>query len=269
MKKSIKLSTLVILCLTLAANPVYSEEPIELDPIEVDASRLKITPKKYAGSITVITEEEIKKSGSPLIENILRDQLSISVFKQGAVGGESTIRMRGTDNSNTLVIIDGVRVNGNTQGSFDFRNLNTENIERIEILRGSQTVLWGADAVGGVINIITKKGEGTPSHYLSFEGGSFGSFQESLGSSGAIGDTDYSFSASRTDISGFSDFNEKRIVESGGAAEKDGFENTSFSGKLGSGFAGDGRMEFVGGVYPFLLRTRHNNRRPAISRYHL
>lgn len=248
MKKSTLFTALFILCLSLAALPVYSEEPVEeLQPIEVSSSRLKITKEKYAGSITVITEEEIKQSGSPHVDDILRDQLSIGVFKQGGVGGQSTLRMRGADQKSVLVIIDGVRVNGNTSGLFDFRNLNSENIERIEILRGSQTVLWGADAVGGVINIVTKKGRGTPSHYLSFEGGSFGSLIENLGSSGVINDVDYSISASRTDISGYSDFNENRTVENGNIPEKDGFENTSLNTRVGTSFAGDGRIEFVGG----------------------
>jgi len=227
--------------------PIYAEEPMEeLHTIEVSSSRLKTTKEKYAGSITVITEEEIKRSGSPHIEDILRDQLSLGVFKQGGVGGQTNIRLRGADQKSVLVIIDGVRANGNTTGSFDFRNLNTENVERIEILRGSQTPVWGADAVGGVINIITKKGRGTPSHTLSFEGGSFGTFIESLGSAGSIDDIDYSFSASRTDISGYSDFNENRIAESGDVAEKDGYDNTSLSSRVGTSFSGDGRVEFIG-----------------------
>ena len=230
-----------ILSLSIAIPPTFAEEAIELQPIDVKSSRLKITKKKFPGSVTIITEEDIKKSGSPLVENILRDQLSIGVFKQGAVGGESTIRMRGASQDSTLVFIDGARVNSTTTGRFDFRNLNTKNIERIEILRGPQTVMWGGNAVGGVINIITKKGRSKPSHYMTFEGGSFGTFEESLGSSGTLNDMDYSLSASRTDINGFSDFNEER-----GATEKDSFENTMFSGKLGSKFWEDGRVEFVG-----------------------
>lgn len=235
MKKHIQIFTFIMLSFSLALTPVYSEEPVEeLQSIEISSSRLKTTKEKYAGSVTIITEEEIKQSGSPTVENILRDHLSLGVFKQGGVGGESSIRIRGANQASTLVIIDGVRVNGNTQGRFDFRNLGTENIERIEILRGPQSTIWGADAVGGVINIITKKGRGTPSHYLSFEGGSFGTYKETLGSSGAIDDIDYSFSASRTDISGYSDFNENRIAETGSVPEKDGYENTSLSTRIGS-----------------------------------
>jgi vitamin B12 transporter len=234
------LSACIILCISVS--PAYSEEAVEeLQSIEISSSRLKTTKKKYAGSITIITAEEIKQSGSPLVENLLRNYLSLGVFKQGGVGGESTIRMRGANAKNTLVIIDGVRANGNTTGSFDFRNLTTENIERIEILRGSQTPVWGADAVGGVINIITKKGRGTPTHTLSFEGGSFGTYKETLGSSGSINDIDYSVSASRTDISGYSDFNENR-----GVSEVDGYENTSLASRVGTSFSGDGRAEFIG-----------------------
>lgn len=242
MKKSILLSALIILCLSLAALPVYSEEPAEeLQPIEVSSSRLKTTKEKFAGSITVITAEEIKKSGLPQVEDILRDQVSLGVFKQGGPGGQSTIRMRGAGKKSTLVIIDGIRVNNNTNSEFDFRSLTTENIERIEILRGPQSTVWGADAVGGVINIITKKGRGTPSHYLSFEGGSFGTFNENLGSSGVIDDFDYSFSASRTDIAGFSSISERH-----GATEKDSYENTSLTSRVGTSFSEDGRVEFIG-----------------------
>ncbi len=243
MKKKIQLSILTTLfCLCLAIPPVIAEEAVEeLPSIEVSSSRLETTKEKYAGSITIITADEIKKSGSPLVENILRDQVSLGVFKQGGVGGEATVRMRGAGTKSTLVIIDGVRVNGNTSGDFDFRNLSTENIERIEILRGPQTTIWGSDAVGGVINIITKKGRGTPTHTFSFEGGSFGTYNESLGSSGVIDDIDYSVSASRTDISGYSDFNENRNV-----SEKDGYGKTSLTSRVGTHFAGDGRVEFVG-----------------------
>jgi len=247
MKKHVQVFTFITFSFLLAITPVYSAEPVEeLPSIEVSSSRLKTTKEKYAGSITVITEEEIKKSGSPQVADILRDQLSIAVFKQGGPGTQSTIRMRGTDQKSVLVVIDGVRVNGNTTGLFNFNNLNTENIERIEVLRGSQTPVWGADAVGGLINIITKKGRGTPSHYLSFEGGSFGTYIENIGSSGAIDNIDYSFSASRTDIAGFSSINENRTIETGGTPENDNFENTSLTSRLGTTFAGNGRVEFFG-----------------------
>ena len=248
MKRKTQLLATILFYFSSAIIPAYSEETtIELEPIEVSSSRLKTTKEKYAGSITIINEDEIKKSGFKKVEDVLRDQLSIGVFKQGGVGGESSIRMRGADQKSVLVIIDGMRVNGNTTGAFDFRNLDTANIERIEILRGSQTVLWGADAVGGVINIITKKGQGTPFHTMSFEAGSFGTYRETLGSSGTVDDIDYSISVSRTDIAGYSDFNENRINESGGIAETDSFGNTNITSRISTNFWGDGQIEIAGG----------------------
>jgi vitamin B12 transporter len=157
------------------------------------------------------------------------------------LGGTTGVFMRGAAPSSTLVLIDGVQVKSNTSGSFDFSNLQMDNIERIEILRGPQSSLWGADAVGGVINIITKRGKGKPTHTLTFEGGSFSTFKETLGSSGSIKQFDYSVSASRTDSEGFSAFNEER-----GATEDDGYQNTTLSSKMGFNFLEDGRVELIG-----------------------
>ena len=103
----------------------------------------------------------------------LREVPGLSVARSGPLGATTSVFMRGNNSQSTLVLVDGVRVNQNTLGSFDFTDLSLENVERIEILRGPQSTLWGADAVGGVINIITKRGRGKPSHSLTFEGGSF------------------------------------------------------------------------------------------------
>lgn len=219
-----------------------SDKPEELPAVEVSATRLETTPEKYAGSMTVITQKQIKESGYPQVENLLREQLGIDVHRQGGAGTESLVRMRGTDSKGTLVIIDGMRVNGNTSGDFNFHDLNTESIERIEILRGPQSTVWGADAVGGVINIITRKGRGAPKHSVTFEGGSYDSFKESLQSSGTLENYDYSATASRTDIGGFSSFkNDEQL-----SFEDDAFENTYLSTRLGRDFANNGRVEIIG-----------------------
>jgi vitamin B12 transporter len=138
-------------------------------------------------------------------------------------------------------MIDGVQVNANTTGGYNFANFQMDNIERIEILRGTQSTLWGADAVGGVINIVTKKGKGKPTHTLALEAGSFETFKETLASSGTLGKFDYSASASRTDSDGFSSASEEN-----GATEDDGYGNTSLSTRLGMDFLEDGRVDFIG-----------------------
>ncbi|MFQ5671555.1 MAG: TonB-dependent receptor plug domain-containing protein [Nitrospinales bacterium] len=234
---------LILLAILFFLHPavLFASDLVKLDPIEVKASRSDLSAKNLPASVTVISREQIKRSQHVQVEDILRQTLGADVVQNGPMGSLTSVFLRGAGSSSTLVMIDGIQVNLNTSGAFNFGNLTLDNIERIEILRGAQSTLWGADAVGGVINIITKTGKGTPSHFASFEGGSFSTFKETLGSSGTLGDSNYSFTASRIDSGGFSAANEKN-----GNTENDGYEATNLSGRLGHNFLGDGRIEFVG-----------------------
>ena len=211
-----------------------------LKPIEVTATRTTAKEENKTSAVTIITQEEIQKKQHMQVQDILREQLGIQVVRSGPLGSQTSVFMRGANSSSTLVMIDGVQVNSNSTGAFNFANLQMDNIERIEILRGPQSTLWGADAVGGVINIVTKKGKGEPTHSIAFEGGSFGTFKETLTSSGARSKFDYSLSASRTNSDSFSALNEAR-----GATESDRYDNVSLSTRLGYNFPGDGRIEVI------------------------
>ncbi|MCZ6513583.1 MAG: TonB-dependent receptor plug domain-containing protein, partial [Nitrospinae bacterium] len=230
--------TFCILMIPMAVTAEDNEE--ELKAIEITATRTSIEEENPASALTVITQEEIQQKQHMQVKDILREQLGLNVVTSGRLGASSSVFMRGANSASTLVLIDGVQVKSNTTGSFDLQHLQKDNIERIEILRGPQSTLWGADAVGGVINIVTKKGKGEPTHSIAFEGGSFETFKETITSSGALVKFDYSLSASRTDSDGFSSFNEDR-----GATEKDGYGNTSLSIRLGDSFMGDGRWEVI------------------------
>lgn len=219
-----------------------AEEPLELQPIEVSVSRFDTPEDKYPGSVEIVTAEEIKQSGHRQITDILREQLGIDLFQNGPRGTSSNVIMRGSETDGTLVLIDGVQVNSNSTGAFNFGSINLDNIEKIEILRGPQSTIWGADASAGVINIVTKRGKGTPTHVASFELGSFDTFYESLSSSGKINRYNYSFSASRTDTKGFSALNERFAA----TRTDDGFQNTTFSSRVGTDFSNNGRIEFIG-----------------------
>ena len=220
--------------------PSYSqaEGAVEkLESIEITSNRLKTSIEQYAGSATVITEEEIKQSGKIHVGDILRDALGVDLRQSGPMGATSTLFLRGAGSESTLVLIDGVQVNSNTLGSYNFADLNVDNVQKIEILRGPQSTLWGSDAVGGVINIITKKGSGKPATYASFEGGSFSTYKETIGASGQNGRLDYSVTASRTDSAGFSARN---------LNENDGYENTTLSARGGANLEGVLRIDFIG-----------------------
>ncbi len=231
----------LLLFLSGAASVHAADDPILLKPLSVTTTRTLSSAEDIPTSITIITEEEIKEKQYTQVLNLLREEVGIEVVQSGPLGTTSSVFMRGAGSASTLVLIDGVQVNSNTLGSYNFADLTVENIEKIEILRGPQSTLWGSDAVGGVINIITKRGKGKPTHSLSFEGGSFGTFKETLNSSGDLNFMDYSFSVSRTDSEGFSAANENR-----GNPEKDGYENTTVSTRLGRNFLEDGRVDFVG-----------------------
>jgi vitamin B12 transporter len=231
----------LFMTLTIAPAISANDDVIQLKPVPVKAIRSTMSKENIPSSITIITEEEIKKKKQHQVINLLREELGMDITQTGPLGGTTNVFMRGASGSSTLVLIDGIQVNSNTTGAFEIANLTTDNIEQIEIIRGPQSTLWGSDAVGGVINIITKKGKGAPSHSFSFEGGSFETFKETANSSGDLDFMDYSVTVSRTDSEGFSAANEEQ-----GNTEDDGYENTTVSTRLGRNFLQDGRAEFIG-----------------------
>ncbi len=236
-KNQLLLSIIFFVSFTALATAQDAEK---MEPIEVKSTRLDFTKETTPASVTIITEEEIKKSGQFLVEKLIRTVPGLTVTQNGGLGRLSRVNIRGAGSNSTLVMIDGIQVNATLDGSFDFNDLNIDNIERIEVLKGPQSTLWGADAVGGVIQIITKKGMGEPSHYASFEGGSFSTFKETAGSSGTIKDYEYSISASRTDSEGIT-----AAAKNLGNSEKDDYEASNFSLRLGKKFLSDGKIDLI------------------------
>ncbi|RJP54874.1 MAG: TonB-dependent receptor [Deltaproteobacteria bacterium] len=202
---------------------------VEMKEVVVTASRLE-EPLRYSpDSVTVVTEEEIQKKGGGTVIDVLRDVPGVSIAQYGQFGGTASIYLRGTNNAHTLIMVDGVKVGDPmaTDGKMSISDLSTDNIERIEIIRGAQSVLYGSDAIGGVINIITKKGKGKPEFFLSGEGGSFETFREKIGVSGSNDKVSYSASISRLDTKGIS-----KADEDMGNTEKDPYHDTNISARL-------------------------------------
>ncbi len=223
--------------LIFIATPAFSQtEDVEKDnnkdieEIVVTATRIETPTEEVASSVTIITGAEIEKKHETLVSDLLRDVPSIDVARTGGPGGTTSVFIRGAKSEHTLVLIDGIEMNNpiSTGRTFDFANLTTDNIERIEIIRGPQSTLYGSDALGGVINIITKKGAGGPHFTVSGETGSYETYRESAAVSGGNPLVNYSLSLSREDSGGFSAANEKD-----GNTEKDGYENTTVSTRLG------------------------------------
>jgi vitamin B12 transporter len=183
-----------------------------------------------ASSITVIDSAEIARSNKTNVLDLLKDQYGVSVVQSGGPGQLAQLNMRGAAASDVLVMIDGVRLNNPdaSDNSYDFSSLPVDNIERIEILRGPQSTLYGSDAMAGVINIITKKGNGTPSYFFNLEGGSLNSFKGLAGAGGSYGQADYSVTFSKTGTDGIPAAD---IVY--GNTHPDGYYNYNISSRFG------------------------------------
>jgi vitamin B12 transporter len=177
------------------------EEPVELGQIVVTATKTEVPLKNVAASVTVITKEEIEARQATEIPSLLREVPGLNVTQQGSRGSTTTVFPRGGNSNFNLVLIDGVKVN-DAGGFFDFGDLSTDNIERIEIIRGPQSALYGADAMGSVIQIFTKRGTGAPRIEASFAGGNLNTFEEKVNLSGAAGQVGYSLAVGRTDTDG-------------------------------------------------------------------
>jgi len=214
-------------------------DTIETREVVVSATKTPIPVTQLTSAVEIITEEDLKRGQIKMVSEALRLSQGLTVFSNGGPGTSTSVRIRGSNSDQVLVLIDGAIMNSATTGSFDFANLTTDNIERIEILRGAQSMLWGADAMGGVINITTKRGTGAPSANAFFEYGSFSSIREGGQVSGKTGIVDYSAAISRWDYTGFSAVNYRR-----GASERDGFHNWQTSARLGVALPHEGRLDF-------------------------
>jgi len=194
------------------------EEPVELEQVVVTATKTEVPLKNVAASVTVITKEEIEARQATEIPSLLREVPGLNVTQQGSRGGSVSVFPRGGESNFTLVLIDGVKVN-DAGGDFDFSDLSTDNVERIEIIRGPFSALYGSEAMGSVIQIFTKKGKGPPRVEASFAGGNLNTFEERVNLSGGIGRLGYSLGLGRTDTDGSLKIN-------------NAFRETTLSGRL-------------------------------------
>jgi len=207
----------------LLASSARADAPVALSALSVTANRVPTTAAETGSALTVITGEELEHGQTTILSDALRTVPGVAVNRTGPMGALTQVRIRGSEGNQTLVIVDGVEMNDPASGSeYDFANLLAGDIERVEVLRGPQSALYGSDAVGGVINIITKRGHGAPSVRGALEGGSFGTVAGRAALS--AGDERYDFAVSGQAVSsdGVSVANKWR-----GNPETDGYRNAT------------------------------------------
>ena len=186
------------------------EDPVTPDPLEyevtVTATRASISVDKVGFTTHVIGREEIEAQGARTIAQVLETVPGFSVVRTGSFGGQTSVFVRGGESDFNLVLVDGVQIN-QPGGTMDFADLTTANVERIEIVRGPGSVLYGSEAVTSIIHIITTQGQGRPGADFQMEGGTFNSYLFSGSASGGTERVGYALSGLVSDTSGFLPFN--------------------------------------------------------------
>lgn len=247
---------LVLFSLLLSSPALGQQEETaeELDPVVVTATKIPTRLSQLGASVEIITEEEIEKQGAKDVAEVLRNVAGFNIVQQGSRGGLTSLFTRGGESNFNLVLIDGIQVN-DFGGLYDFGRLTTDNVERIEIVKGSHSAVYGSDALTSVINIITKKGKGKPSLGVSAalgahkeDGGSLiQEYQASL--RGGSEDFGVSLAYGRIDDNGILDINnEYKNNTFSGSFNYDPFDNLSVLftaryedslGEIPTEFAGD------------------------------
>jgi vitamin B12 transporter len=164
------------------------------EEIVVTANREPAPMETVGSSVTVISHEEIERRQSPSVVDLLRSVPGVEINQTGGPGGIANVFIRGADPTQTLVLVDGVPVDDTTGGGFDFSAIRSDNIDRIEILRGPQSTLYGSDAMGGVISIITQHGSTGFHAFVDTRDGSRDGRQLTAGIDGGAAGFDYSVS---------------------------------------------------------------------------
>ncbi len=171
----------------------------EVESVVVSATRFDIPLDQSPASASVISSEELEQKQIQRVSDALREVPGLSVVQTGVPGQLTSVFTRGLRSEHTQVLLDGIPINQGLQGAFNFADFTTEDIDRIEVVRGPQSTIYGPRALAGVIQIFTKQGTGTPGVMFAAEGGSYDTFREWSQSDGKVDDFDYSVGASRLD----------------------------------------------------------------------
>ena len=185
---------------------VFADNELKTADVFVTATRTPISKNNVIADTTTITEEEIKRAGLSSLSELLQRQPSIEISNNGGQGKVSTFGIRGTSSTHSIVLIDGIRINAATSGFTAIENIPLSQIEKIEILRGPASSLYGPDAIGGVIQIFTKKGLEGFKPYIGIGYGRYNTSSLQTGLRGGDSQTTYAINFSGINTDGFSAF---------------------------------------------------------------
>jgi len=214
---------------------VFADTELKTSEVFVTATRTPIPKKNVIADTTTINEEEIERAGSSSLTDLLQRQPGIEIYNSGGQGKVSSLHIRGSESDHVVVLIDGLRVNQVTSGLTAFENIPLSQIEKIEIVRGASSSLYGAGAIGGVIQIFTKKGVSGFKPYAAIGYGRYDTKTAQAGIRAGNDSTNYAINISSLSTEGFSAYKTNNPIFS----DKDGYNNLSLSGSINHKFNQD------------------------------
>lgn len=258
--------------------PATAEEAVpSSELVVVTANRFPTAITEGLHHTTVITAKEIAESGAPDLVSLLRREAGFESYQSGGVGQQSSTFMRGTESDHTLVLVDGVRIQTATQGTTALDQIMLGEIDHVEIVRGNVSSLYGSGAIGGVIQIFTKRGAGAPKATIHAGFGTERSWEAGASYGGEVGATRFHVGVSARASEGFSAIRDQYIptdfIASLGEEDDDGTRNTTFNGNLShdwrtghqlgiTAFHSDSRVEFDGDTNFF-----DNSSKPKLTKW--
>ena len=231
--KTIILSSLLLT--QLFTVNVFADTELKTSDVFVTATRTPISKNNVIADTTTINEEEIERAGSSSLTDLLQRQPGIEIYNSGGQGKVSSLHIRGSESDHVVVLIDGLRVNQITSGLTAFENIPLSQIEKIEIVRGASSSLYGAGAIGGVIQIFTKKGVSGFKPYAAVGYGRYGTRTAQAGIRAGNDSTNYALNVSSLTTDGFSAYKTNNPIFN----DKDGYNNLSLSGSINHKFNQD------------------------------
>ncbi len=217
-----------------------TEEPTPLELIIVTGTRIEQPLKQALSHSTVITQKDIQDSQAVDVPSLLKTLAGVEFYQSGGIGKQGSLFMRGTNSSHVLILLDGVRINSATSGATAIDQLMLDQIERIEVVRGNVSSLYGSEAIGGVIQIFTKRGKGEPAFNVSGGVGSHNTQRLATGFGGEVGSTAFNAQVSKYKTDGVSAI--RSDIVSATNPDNDGYDNTSLSGNVRHAFNPDNSL---------------------------
>jgi vitamin B12 transporter len=219
------------LALALAAPTAFAADPAPdaAQTVIVTATRSPERAERVIADTTVIGRDEIARAGAGSVADVLARQRGIEVARNGGPGASTSVYLRGANSNQVVVLIDGVRIGSSTTGAASWNAIPLSAIDRIEVVYGPLSTLYGADAIGGVVQIFTRQGDGAPQLDAGIGGGSYGTRQYDAAIHGAAGGVRYAFGAAREAADGFSS---TRPGSSSYNPDNDGYRRSSANGRI-------------------------------------